>query len=116
MDTSTFCNSTSTSAPVKLGLRLLDRCSLCHDFESEVAFALPVECAQVAIACPYKELAGRFCMQVQLRTHFQAVMNPAEIFSEVGLSRLVRRYLIRHLRKCSRMRSIVSSQLSVFNY
>ena len=28
MDTSTFCNSTSTSALVKLGLCLLDRCSL----------------------------------------------------------------------------------------
>src|SRR4029434_5054459 len=28
MDISTSCNSTSTSAPVKLDLRLLDRCSL----------------------------------------------------------------------------------------
>src|SRR4029434_6343382 len=28
MDTSTSCNSTSTSAPVKLDLRLLDWCSL----------------------------------------------------------------------------------------
>ena len=31
-----------------------------------------------------------------LRTHFQAFMNPAEIFSLVGLSKSVRRYL-RHL-------------------
>ena len=30
------------------------------------AFALPVECAHIAITCPYKELAGRFCMQVQV--------------------------------------------------
>src|SRR4029434_1151564 len=28
MDTSTSCNSTSTSTPVKLDLRLLDQCSL----------------------------------------------------------------------------------------
>ena len=72
MDTSKFSNITSTSAPVKLGLRLLDWCSLCHDFESEVAIALPVEsvdCAHVSsIACPYKELAGRFCMKIQVHT------------------------------------------------
>ena len=65
-----------------------------------------MECVHIAIACPYKDLAGHFCMQVQvhakarsikesvhrnfggLRTHFQAFMNPAEIFSEVGLSKL----------------------------
>src|SRR4029434_9082628 len=52
---------------------------------------VPVECAHVAIACPYKELAGRFCMQVQvhekalsIKKHFKAFMNPAEIFSGVG--------------------------------
>ena len=37
------------------------------DFDqSEVAFALPVECLHIAITCPYKERAGRFCMQVQV--------------------------------------------------
>ena len=65
MDTSTFCNSTSTFAPVKLGLRL--PVLAFDDFDqSKVAFALPVECAHIAIACPYKELAGQFCMQVQV--------------------------------------------------
>ena len=46
MDTSTFCNSTSTSALVKLGLHLLDRCSLYNLTlfdQSRVAFALPVD-------------------------------------------------------------------------
>ena len=66
MDISTFCNSTSTSALVKLGLGLPVLALKWFWSVSEVAFALPVECAHVAIACPYKELAGRFCMQVQV--------------------------------------------------
>ena len=47
-----------------------------------------MECAHIAIACPYKELAGRFCMQVQVHEKARSIkntfMNPAEIFSEVG--------------------------------
>ena len=75
MDTSTFCNSTSTSAPVKLGLGLPVLALKWFWSVSEVAFALPVECAHVAIACPYKELAGRFCMQVQVHEKALSIKN-----------------------------------------
>ena len=40
---------------------------------SEVAFTLPVECAHIAIVCPYKELAGRFCMQVQVHERARSI-------------------------------------------
>src|SRR4029434_8142017 len=75
MDISTFCNSTSTSALVKLGLGLLVLALKLFCSVSEVAFALPVECAHVAIACPYKELAGRFCMQVQVHEKARSIKN-----------------------------------------
>ena len=42
---------------------------------TSVAFVLPVECAHVAIACPYKELAGRFCMQVQVHEKARSIKN-----------------------------------------
>src|SRR4029434_7300642 len=75
MDISTFCNSTSTSALVKLGLGLLVLALKLFCSVSEVAFTLPVECAHVAIACPYKELAGRFCMQVQVHEKALSIKN-----------------------------------------
>ena len=75
MDISTFCNSTSTSALVKLGLGLPVLALKWFWSVSEVAFALPVECAHVAIACPYKELAGRFCMQVQVHEKARSIKN-----------------------------------------
>ena len=59
---STPCNSTSTSAPVKLGLRLLAGAPpvFAFRFESQVAFTLPVD------ACPYKERPWHLCMQIQV--------------------------------------------------
>src|SRR4029434_9312797 len=79
MDISTFCNSTSTSALVKLGLRLLRLPVLAFCFDmiliSLVAFVLPVECSHIAIACPYKELAGHFCMQVQVHENALSIKN-----------------------------------------
>ena len=49
-----------------------------------------------------------------VRTHFQAFMNP--IFSYVGLSIFRRRYLRRHLRKCSRMRPIVPNHHNHYHH
>ena len=93
---------------VLISLKLLLRC-LC------------ILCAHgPVVAYPYKELAYansglqerafnlRISAQRCARTHFHAFMNLAGIFNRVGLTKFVRGYLRRHLRKCSRMMSIVS--------
>src|SRR4029434_606951 len=93
MDTSTFCNSTSTSAPVKLGLRLL--CLPVFTGSILISLKLLLRCLwsvhklqlhalirswRSVSVCKFRYMRARF----QLRTHCQAFMNPAEIFSEVG--------------------------------
>src|SRR4029434_8822583 len=112
---STPCNSTSTSVPVKLGLRLLAGAPPVFAFRADMILIslkllsrfLWIRCACCpVVACPYKELAGRLSMQIQvyvnarsiyesaflirgrehsrtlwrLRTHFHTFMNPAGIF------------------------------------
>ena len=70
MDTSTFCNSTSTSALVKLGLGLPVLA-----LKWSVSEVLRCLWSVRIIACPYKELAGRFCMQVQVHEKAHSIKN-----------------------------------------
>src|SRR4029434_3611211 len=113
MDTSTSCNSTSTSAPVKLELRLLYRCSLSAfrfdmtRFRVAFVWIRSIPTAHVTtVTCPYNELSGVYvctfrCTRTRfqfkkplpgehssehfycLRTHFQAFMNLVDIFSPI---------------------------------
>src|SRR4029434_8284281 len=132
MDTSTSCNSTSTSAPVKLDLRLLDRCSLsaltplayellscrfgrfrlhtllrlCALIRSwQGVYLCKSRCTRTRVQFKNPH-SGEHCREhfICVRTHFQAFMNLAEIFPYIGLLKFGRRYLRRHLRKCSRIR------------
>ena len=68
MDTSTSCYSTSTSAPLKLDLRLLDGAAFRFDMTRfRVAWIRSILTAHVTtVACPYKELSGHVCMQIQV--------------------------------------------------
>src|SRR4029434_5541034 len=47
---------------------------------------------------PGEHSSEHFCC---VRTHFQAFMNQAEIFSDFGLPKSVRKHFRRHFRKCS---------------
>src|SRR4029434_8077169 len=106
MDTSTSCNSTSTSAPVKLDLRLLDRCSLsaltplayellsCRfgQFRLHTSLRLRALIRSWRGVYVYKSRCTRTHFQFKkplpgehssehfccVGTHFQAFMNPAE--------------------------------------
>src|SRR4029434_1051954 len=105
MDTSTFCNSTSTSAPVKLGLRLpvlvfrfdmilislklLSRCL--WRVHNLMIHPLICSCRCVSVCkfmcmrtlfqfkktLPGEHSSEHFCC---VGTHFQAFMNPVEVF------------------------------------
>src|SRR4029434_10606782 len=136
MDTSTFCNSTSTSAPVKLGLRLLDRCSF-SCFDMTVTFKV-LSCGfcrfrlhtslrlralarswQGVYVCKFRSTRTRFQFKKTLPgehspenfccvgPHFQACMNLADVFCLRCFSEARKKHFRRNFRKCSRMRAIV---------
>src|SRR4029434_6604924 len=87
MDTSTSCNSTSTSAPVKLDLRLLEQCSLSaltlraliRSWQGMYVCKSRCKRTRVQFKNPH---SGEHCREHFRceRTHFQAFMNQAEIF------------------------------------
>src|SRR4029434_10431127 len=117
MDPSTSCNSTSTSAPVKLGLRLP---VLAFRFDMIlISLKLLLRCLWSVYTLQLHALirSGRGvsvckfrCMRT--RVQFKNQCTAKDTFQGVheagrDLLLLGRRYLRRHLRKCSRMRSIV---------
>ena len=78
-------------------------------FRFNIAWIRSIPTAHVtAVACPYKELAGRVCMHFGcVRTHFQVFMNLAEIFFLRWFSEVRKKHFRRNFRKCSRMRTNV---------
>src|SRR4029434_6716953 len=127
MDTSTSCNSTSTSAPVKLDLRLLDRCSLsaltplayellsCRFGRFRLHTLLRLRALIRSWRGVYvcKSRCTRTRVQFKnphsgehwgahfgcVRTHFQAFMNQAEIFFLRWSSEVRKKYFRRNFRK-----------------
>src|SRR4029434_776419 len=87
MDTSSSCNSTSTSAPVKLDLRLLEQCSL-----SALTLRALIRSWQGMYVCKSRCARTRFQFKKTLPgehspenfycvgPHFQACMNLADVF------------------------------------
>src|SRR4029434_6854782 len=132
MDTSTSCNSTSTSAPVKLDLRLLDRCSLsaltplayelllCRfgrfRLHTSLRLRALIRSWRGVYICNSRCTRTRFQFKKTLPgklssehfccvgTHFQAFMNLAEVFFLRCFSEVRKKHFRRNFRKCSRMR------------
>src|SRR4029434_254991 len=132
MHTSTSCNSTSTSAPVKLDLRLLERCTLsaltCLAFElhsrgfDRVRLSTSLRlCALIrswrgVYVCKFRCTRTRIQFKKPLpgehssehfccvRTHFQASMNSADMFFLRCFFEVRKKHFRRNFRKCSRMR------------
>src|SRR4029434_4024824 len=127
MDTSTSCNSTSTSAPVRLDLRLLDRCSLSAltlvdsvDFDCTRYYGwVPLgalswrgvylcksRCTRTRVQFKNPH-SGEHCREHFgcVRTHFQPFMNQAESFFLRWSSEIRKKTFRRNFRKCSRMRT-----------
>src|SRR4029434_634243 len=122
MDTSTSCNSTSTSAPVKLDLRLLDWCSLStfellsHGFGRfrlhtslrlralirswwgvyVCKFRSTRTCFQFKKTLPVEHSSEHFCC---VGTHFQAFMNLADVFFLLCFSEARKKHFRRNFRK-----------------
>src|SRR4029434_9913010 len=135
MDTSTSCNSTSTSAPVKLDLRLLDRCSLsaltplayellsCRfgrfRLHTSLRLRALIRSWQGVYVCKFRRTRTRFQFKKTLPgehspenfccvgPYFQACMNLADVFCLRCFSEARKKHFRRNFRKCSRMRAIV---------
>src|SRR4029434_6462832 len=138
MDTSTSCKSTSTSAPVKLGLCLLDQCSLCHfdmilislkllscrfgrfRLHTSLRLRALIRSWQGVYVCKFRRTRTRFQFKKTLPgehspenfccvgPHFQACMNLADVFCLRCFSEARKKHFRRNFRKCSRMRAIDS--------
>src|SRR4029434_6566040 len=136
MDISTSCNSTSTSAPVKLDLRLLDRRPLSaltwlafdllsHGFgrfrlHTSLRVRALIRSWAGVYLCKSRCTRARFQFKKPhlgehslehfccVRTHFQAFMNLADMFFLRWFSVVRKKHFRRNFRKCSRMRPNVS--------
>ena len=96
MDTSTSCNSTSTSAPVKLDLHLLDRCPLSAltwlAFDLLVSGSDPlVSLTLVALTLGHQKeisifLTSGLFLKVCLLVEFLTMMSPGPDASHVTVS------------------------------
>src|SRR4029434_9265529 len=135
MDTSTSCNSTSTSAPVQLDLRLLDRRShspwTCLAYEllscrfgqfrlhTSLWLRALIRSWQGVYVCKFRSTRTRFQFKKTLPgehspenfccvgPHFQACMNLSDVFCLRCFSEARKKHFRRNFRKCSRMRAIV---------
>src|SRR4029434_660696 len=132
MDTSTSCNSTSTSAPVKLDLHLLDRCPLSaltwlafdllsrgfgrFRLHTSLRLRALIRSWQGVYVCKFRSMRTRFQFKKTLPgehspehfccvgPHFQAFRNLADVFFLRCFSEARQKHFRRNLRKCSRMR------------
>src|SRR4029434_11113111 len=133
MDTSTSCDSTSTSAPVKLDLHLLDRCPLSaltwlafgllsrgfgrFRLHTSLRLRALIRSWQGVYLCKSRctrtrvqfknPHSGEHCREHFgcVRTHFQPFMNQAESFFLRWSSEIRKKTFRRNFRKCSRMRT-----------
>ena len=142
MDTSSSCNSTSTSALVKLDLRLLDRYSLSAltwlayellsrglgRFRQHTSLWLRalIRSWQGVYVCKFRSTRTRFQFKKTLPgehssehfccvgTHVQAFMNLVEVFFLRCFSEARKKHFRGNFRKCSRMRPNVNGPQNIF--